>query len=221
MDYTGRVTPGGPTDVRRLAALIIRKIAVSPQMHNNVYLLTCTESGDQLLVDAADDFPRIRRLIDEGTGRLDHVVTTHRHWDHVRALEEVIQATGARSYAGAEDADALPVPPDVRLVDGDRISVGAVDLEVIHLRGHTPGSVALAYRDPEGSPHLFTGDSLFPGGVGNTGNEGQSFTSLFADVTSRVFDRFGDDSWIYPGHGDDTTLGTERPHLDEWRERGW
>lgn len=207
--------------MRRLAALIIRKIAVSPQMHNNVYLLTCTESGDQLLVDAADDFPRIRRLIDEGTGRLDHVVTTHRHWDHVRALEQVIQATGARSYAGADDADALPVPPDVRLVDGDRISVGAVDLEVIHLRGHTPGSVALAYRDPGGSPHLFTGDSLFPGGVGNTGNEGQSFTSLFADVTSRVFDRFGDDSWIYPGHGDDTTLGTERPHLDEWRERGW
>ena len=221
MDYTGRVTLGGPTDVRRLPRLIIRKIAVSPQMHNNVYLLTCTETGEQLLVDAADDFPRIRRLVDEGTGRLDHVVTTHRHWDHVRALDEVIAATGARSYAGADDADALPVPPDVRLVDGDRISVGAVDLEVIHLRGHTPGSVALAYRDPTGSAHVFTGDSLFPGGVGNTKNEGQSFISLFADVTGKVFERFGDDTWIYPGHGDDTTLGAERPHLDEWRERGW
>ncbi|KAB7744553.1 MBL fold metallo-hydrolase [Nostocoides sp. F2B08] len=220
MDYTGRVTSGGPSDVRRLEGLVIRKTAVS-QMQNNVYLLTCAESDHQLLIDAADDLPRIRRLIDEGSGRLDHVVTTHRHWDHVRALEAVIDATGARSYAGADDADGLPVPPDVRLVDGDRISVGAVDLEVIHLRGHTPGSVALAYRDSTGSAHIFTGDSLFPGGVGNTRNEGQSFTSLFADVTSRVFDRFGDDTWIYPGHGDDTTLGAERPHLDEWRERGW
>lgn len=206
--------------MRRLEGLVIRKMAVS-QMNNNVYLLTCTASGRQLLVDAADDAPRIRRLIDEGTGGLDHVVTTHRHWDHVRALEAVLESTGARSYAGAADADALPVQPDVRLIDGDRISVGAVELEVIHLRGHTPGSVALAYRDPEGAAHVFTGDSLFPGGVGNTRNEGQSFGSLFADVTSRVFDRFGDDTWIYPGHGDDTTLGMERPHLHEWRERGW
>ena len=206
--------------MRRLEGLVIRKMAVS-QMSNNVYLLTSTASGHQLLVDAADDAPRIRGLIDEGTGRLDHVVTTHRHWDHVRALEAVLRGSGARSYAGAADADALPVTPDVRLVDGDRISLGAVDLEVIHLRGHTPGSVALAYREPEGAAHVFTGDSLFPGGVGNTRNEGQSFDSLFADVTSRIFDRFGDDTWIYPGHGDDTTLGTERPHLDEWRERGW
>ena len=206
--------------MRRLEGLVIRKMAVS-QMSNNVYLLTSTASGHQLLVDAADDAPRIHRLVDEGTGRLDHVVTTHRHWDHVRALEAVLRGSGARSYAGAADADALPVTPDVRLVDGDRISLGAVDLEVIHLRGHTPGSVALAYREPEGAAHVFTGDSLFPGGVGNTRNEGQSFDSLFADVTSRIFDRFGDDTWIYPGHGDDTTLGTERPHLDEWRERGW
>jgi glyoxylase-like metal-dependent hydrolase (beta-lactamase superfamily II) len=220
MDYTGRVSPGGATDVRRLTALIIRKTAVS-EMSNNVYLLTCTTSGDQLLIDAADDVGRVRRLIDEGTGRLEHLVTTHRHWDHVRALADVAALTGARTYAGADDADALPVPPDVRLSHGDRISVGTVDLDVIHLRGHTPGSVALAYSDPDGGAHVFTGDSLFPGGVGNTRNEGQSFQSLFADVTSRVFDRFGDDTWVYPGHGDDTTLGAERPHLGEWRERGW
>jgi glyoxylase-like metal-dependent hydrolase (beta-lactamase superfamily II) len=220
MDYTGRVTPGGPTHVRRLSRLVIRKMAVS-EMHNNVYLLTCAESGEQLLVDAADDAPRIEALIAEGTGRLDHLVTTHRHWDHVRALEEVVRSTGARTYAGADDADALPVAPDVRLAHGDRVTVGAVDLDVIHLRGHTPGSVALAYADPDGAAHVFTGDSLFPGGVGNTRNEGQSFDSLFADVTTRIFDRFDDEAWIYPGHGDDTTLGAERPHLDEWRERGW
>lgn len=220
MSYTGQVIPGGPSDVRQLAALTIRKMSVS-EMHNNVYLLTCADTGEQLLVDAADDPRRIHTLVREGTGRLDHLVTTHRHWDHVRALRDVVAETGARTYAGDDDADALPVTPDVRLSHGDRISLGGVVLDVIHLRGHTPGSVALAYDDPYGHTHILTGDSLFPGGVGNTKNEGQSFTSLYADVTSRIFDRYGDDTWIYPGHGGDTTLGAERPHLVQWRERGW
>ena len=220
MSYTGLVIPGGPSDIRELSALTIRKMSVS-EMHNNVYLLTCVATGEQLLVDAADDPRRIHLLVQEGTGRLDHLVTTHRHWDHVRALRDVVAETGARTYAGADDADALPVPPDVRLSHGDQVSVGEVVLDVIHLRGHTPGSVALAYADPHGHTHLLTGDSLFPGGVGNTKNEGQSFTSLYADVTSRVFDRYDDDTWVYPGHGGDTTLGVERPHLAEWHGRGW
>lgn len=220
MTYSGEVTPGGPSDVREAGALTIRKMSVS-DMHNNVYLLTCRSTGHQLLIDAADDPDRIRRLVDEGTGSLEHIVTTHQHWDHVRALQATASDTGARTYAGADDADALPVAPDVRLEHGDRIRVGEVDLDVIHLRGHTPGSVAIAYDDPQGHTHLFTGDSLFPGGVGNTKNEGQSFESLYADVTARVFDRFDDDTWVYPGHGGDTTLGVERPHLGEWRERGW
>lgn len=206
--------------MRELAGLTLRKMSVS-QMHNNVYLLTCTATGEQLLVDAADDPERIGRLIDEGTGRLGHLVTTHQHWDHTRALESVAAATGARTYAGADDADGLPVAPDVRLEHGDTIAFGDVVLDVIHLRGHTPGSVALAYAEPDGPTHIITGDSLFPGGVGNTKNEGQSFDSLYADVTSRIFDRYADDTWIYPGHGGDTTLGVERPHLAEWRERGW
>lgn len=220
MSYTGDVTPGGPTEVRELSRLTIRKIAVSA-MHNNVYLLTCSATGAQLLIDAADDPARIQALIAEGTGRLDAIVTTHQHWDHTRALAEIAAATGARTYAGADDADALPVPPDVRLSDGDTVTFGEITLDVIHLRGHTPGSVALSYPDPDGHAHIFTGDSLFPGGVGNTKNEGQSFESLYADVTSRIFDRYDDDTWIYPGHGADTTLGVERPHLAEWRERGW
>lgn len=220
MSYTGDVTPGGPTEVRELSRLTIRKISVSA-MHNNVYLLTCSATGAQLLIDAADDPARIQALIAEGTGRLDAIVTTHQHWDHTRALAEIAAATGARTYAGADDADALPVPPDVRLSDGDTVTFGEITLDVIHLRGHTPGSVALSYPDPDGHAHIFTGDSLFPGGVGNTKNEGQSFESLYADVTSRIFDRYDDDTWIYPGHGADTTLGVERPHLAEWRERGW
>jgi glyoxylase-like metal-dependent hydrolase (beta-lactamase superfamily II) len=221
--YAGDVTPGGPTDVRELPRLTIRKCSVS-SMNNNAYLLTCRSSGAQLLVDAADEPRRLLALVEEGGGGLDVVVTTHQHWDHVRALEDVVAATGARTAAGAEDADALPVPVDDRLAHADTVRFGDVTLDVVALRGHTPGSVALAYRDPQdpdGFTHLFTGDSLFPGGVGNTKNPGQSFDSLYRDVTERVFDVYADDTWVYPGHGGDTTLGVERPHLDEWRARGW
>lgn len=218
--YTGRVTPGGPTDVRELGRATIRKVAVSA-MSNNVYLLTCTATGEQLLVDAADDPERCLALVAEGTGRLDHLVTTHRHWDHVRALEAVAAATGATTYAGADDADALPVPPDVRLRHGDVVTVGELELDVIHLRGHTPGSVALSWHDPEGTTHLLTGDALFPGGVGNTKRPEQDFDALHRDVTERIFATHDDATWFYPGHGDDSTIGAERPHLEEWRARGW
>lgn len=218
--YAGNVTPGGPSDVRELARLTIRKCSVS-DFDNNVYLLTCRATGDQLLIDAAADPARLRRLIDEGTGRLDTIVTTHRHFDHVQALAELAAETGAQTMAGVEDSDDLPVAPDRRLEQGDRVKVGEVELDVLHLRGHTPGSVALAYADPDGHAHVFTGDSLFPGGVGNTKQPGQSFESLFAYVTARIFDVYDDETWIYPGHGADTTLGAERPHLGEWLERGW
>ena len=196
------------------------KLSVSG-MDNNAYLLACTQTGAQLLIDAADDAPRLLALVAEGTGTLDTVVTTHQHWDHHRALPEVLAATGARSICGTADAEGLPVPPDVTVEHGDRITFGEIVLDVVHLRGHTPGSIALAYDDPHGHTHLFTGDSLFPGGVGNTKNEGQSFDSLIEDVTTRVFDVYDDDTWVYPGHGADTTLGAERPHLQEWRDRGW
>ncbi|MCE1178634.1 MAG: MBL fold metallo-hydrolase [Micrococcales bacterium] len=218
--YSPEVTPGGRSSVRELPHLTIRKMSVS-DMHNNVYLLTDAATGEQLLIDAADDPERVMALIAEGTGRLDHLVTTHQHWDHTRALAEVARETGAETYAGADDAAALPALPDHSLRHGDQIRVGESVLDVIHLRGHTPGSVALAYADPEGHNHLFTGDSLFPGGVGNTTNEGQSFDSLIEDVSSRVFDVYDDDTWFYPGHGSDSTLGAERAHLQEWRDRGW
>lgn len=220
-DYTGDVVPGGPADVRELAELTIHKLAVSP-MHNNVYLLTCRRTGEQLLVDAADDAPTILDLVrGSGNAGLATVVTTHQHWDHTRALADVVAATGARTVAGAEDSAALPAPVDVPVGQGDRVTVGEATLDVIHLRGHTPGSIALAYADPAGHTHLWTGDSLFPGGVGNTKNPGQSFDSLIEDVTTRVFDVYADDTWFYPGHGSDSTLGRERPHLSEWRERRW
>jgi glyoxylase-like metal-dependent hydrolase (beta-lactamase superfamily II) len=220
--YTGEVEPGGPTAVRELEHLLIRKVSVG-DLDNNCYLLTSRATGAQLLVDAADDATRLLSLVHEGSpeGRLDLVVTTHQHWDHHRALPDVINATGAESAAGTDDAEALPVTPDRLLSQGDSVDFGDVQLSVIHLRGHTPGSVALVYDDPSGTPHIFTGDSLFPGGVGNTQKDAERFTSLLNDVEHRVFDVLPDETWVYPGHGKDTTLGAERPHLSEWRERGW
>ena len=224
MAYTGNVTPGGPSDVRELPDVVVRKASVST-MDNNVYLLTDRATGEQLLVDAADDAPRVLALVAEGVPdggtRLATVVTTHQHWDHHRALADVLTATGARSAAGREDGPHLPVPPDALLDQGDTVAVGALTLDVVALRGHTPGSVALVLRSSDGSTHVFTGDSLFPGGVGNTQKDPQRFAQLLTDVEQRLFAALPDDTWVYPGHGKDTTIGAERPHLPEWRARGW
>ena len=223
MSYSGDVTPGGPSDVRALPDVVIRKASVS-SMDNNVYLITDRATGEQLLVDAADDVPRVLALVAEavpdGGHGLGMVVTTHQHWDHHRALAGVLEATGARSAAGRDDAPHLPVAPDVVLDHGDTVTVGATTLDVVHLRGHTPGSVALVLRGQDGSTHAFTGDSLFPGGPGRT-TRPEDFTSLMDDLEERVFRVIPESTWVYPGHGRDTTLRAERPHLEEWRERGW
>lgn len=209
------------TDVTPLGAAALARIAVSA-MDNNVYLLTA-RTGEQLLVDAADDAEAILAML--GEGPLRTVVTTHGHWDHHRALPAVVAATGARTAAGAADAPDLPVPVDVPLAHGDRIAVGELVLDVVALRGHTPGSVALALTEPTDAPrpgrvHLLTGDSLFPGGVGRTRSP-EDFTSLLDDVEERLFAVYPDDTVVWPGHGLPTTLGAERPHLAAWRERGW
>jgi glyoxylase-like metal-dependent hydrolase (beta-lactamase superfamily II) len=213
MTYTGDTTP----DTRELPELTITKLSVGPS-DNNAYLLRSTSTGEQLMIDAANEPDRLRDLI--GDGGLATVVTTHRHADHWQGLAAVVAATGAESVAHPDDAPSLPVV--TRTVDeGETVRVGDVSLEVIHLVGHTPGSIALLYRDPAGHPHLWTGDSLFPGGVGNTWGDPAAFASLFRDVSTKIFDRLPDDTWFYPGHGTDSTLGAERPHLAEWRERGW
>jgi glyoxylase-like metal-dependent hydrolase (beta-lactamase superfamily II) len=216
--YTGDVEVGGPAAVRELPGLTVSKLAVS-EMANNAYLLRDTATGQALLVDAAAEPEALRALV--GDADLRTVVTTHGHWDHHRALPDVVAATGATTVAHAADAADLPVPVDRTVAHGDTVEVGGQVLEVVHLRGHTPGSVALVWRGPEGAgTHVFTGDSLFPGGVGKTWSP-EDFTSLLADVEERLFGALPDDTWVYPGHGRDTTLGAERPHLAEWRERGW
>jgi glyoxylase-like metal-dependent hydrolase (beta-lactamase superfamily II) len=218
-DYTGTVQVGGAWDIRRLPGLTIAKLAVG-EMNNNTYLLRCTETREGLLIDAANEADRLREFVRLEGPPVSAVLTTHWHPDHTGALEAVIEDAGAASFAGYLDAEHLPVAVDEKLVHGDTMTLGDLSFEIIGLRGHTPGSVALLYRDPEGSPHLFTGDSLFPGGVGKTWGEGD-FDQLIGDVTERVFGTLPDDTWFYPGHGSDATLGTERPHLDEWRARGW
>lgn len=190
-------------------------------MGNNAYLLT--DAGEGLLIDAAADPLALLALIGDTPVRA--IVTTHRHHDHIGALKAVAEHTGARLIAGEPDADAIEsaagVVIDRRVWDGDAVRVGNIELDVIGLVGHTPGSITLVLAADEGRPaHLFVGDSLFPGGVGKTWSP-EDFTSLIDDVTAKLFDRFPDDTVVHPGHGDPTTLGHERPHLPEWRERGW
>jgi glyoxylase-like metal-dependent hydrolase (beta-lactamase superfamily II) len=217
--YTGEVQVGGPMDVRRLPGLTVAKLAVGP-MSNNAYLLRCTQTDEALLIDAANEPQRLRDLVRFEGPPVAAILTTHRHADHWQALAELTDDADAANYAGDEDADDLPVAVDERLRHGDVITVGDATLEIIALRGHTPGSIAVLYRDPEGAPHLFTGDSLFPGGVGKTMSP-EDFTSLVDDVENRVFATLPDETWFYPGHGNDSTLGAERPHVAEWRARGW
>ena len=219
--YTGDVSPGGATDVRTIGCITITKVAVDPEMSNNCYLVHCAETDELVLVDAAADAPRLLELI--GDRSLTAVVTTHQHWDHHRALAEVVAATGAMVVAGEADADAITEQTGVavtrRVGDGDRVAVGTCDLQVIHVAGHTPGSICLHW--PEDGGHLFTGDSLFPGGVGNTFGDDDAFRQLLSDVETKLFAPLPDSTWFYPGHGGDSTLGAERPHLGQWRERGW
>jgi glyoxylase-like metal-dependent hydrolase (beta-lactamase superfamily II) len=218
--YTGHVEPG--TAARRtLPGASIVKASVGP-MDNNAYLITCSATGETLLIDAANDATLLLELVERLAPKLSLIVTSHQHRDHWLALAEVVEATGAPTAAHRLDAEPLPVKPDRILGNGDTVQVGELSFDVIHLQGHTEGSVALALGGPAAGDavQLFTGDCLFPGGVGKTWQPGD-FERLLGDVSAKVFDVYPDSTVVYPGHGDDTTLGVERPHLTEWKVRGW
>jgi glyoxylase-like metal-dependent hydrolase (beta-lactamase superfamily II) len=214
------------TLVKDLGRLTVRSISVS-EMDNNVYLITAKRSGAQVLIDAADDLPAIQELLADGAkdaaepAKLALIATTHQHWDHVRALEGLVEATGAPVAAGRQDVAGIPVPVSVVLDHGDVGNFDGFDLTAVHLRGHTPGSIAYVLEEEDAPPLIFSGDSLFPGGVGNTQKDADRFALLYGDVVDRLFTVYPDESEVYPGHGRPTTLGTERPHLGEWLERGW
>ena len=217
MTYTGDVQVGGPSETRRIGGVTLTKIAVG-EMHNNAYLLV-DESGQGLLIDAAAEPRRLLEMI--GDTPVAKIVTTHRHPDHWQALAEVKDATGASTVAHPADAPGIPVPADELVEDDGTISWGNTRLNVTHLVGHTPGSIALTLDAAGPQPHLFTGDCLFPGGVGNTQKDAARFDSLYDGVVTKIFGRLPDETWIYPGHGNDSTVGVERPHLAEWHARGW
>lgn len=208
----------------------LRGASVSEQ-DNRSYLITSKKTGVQVLIDAADNIDQLRALLTSAAEdsaqptRLAMIATTHQHWDHVRALKALAAETGATTCAGADDIAAIEkeagLRPEHSLEHDDVGNFPGFDLRAVHLRGHTPGSVAFVYEDPNGSPIILSGDSLFPGGVGNTWKDPERFASLWNDVRERLFERYPDDAVVYPGHGASTTLGAERPHLEEWRERGW
>lgn len=214
----GHVTPGGPALRFPLAPdLACLKLSVGP-LDNNSYLILPSQ-GPAMLIDAPTDVQRLLEVI--GDRDLSVVVTTHCHRDHLGALADVVAVTGATPICGTADRAAIAAASgvDCRPVwTGDNLACQGYDFEVIGLVGHTPGSIALV--SPGLPVHIFSGDALFPGGVGKTSSP-EAFESLYRDVTGEIFDRFADDTVIHPGHGDDTTLGAERPQLAEWQNRGW
>ncbi len=228
MDYpdNGHVERGGPTAIRTVTLpdgvqVQIRKLSVGP-MDNNAYLLV--EGEEALLIDAADDAERlleeIGRADEPGPAAGVHVVTimtTHGHRDHWQALNEVAAATEAEVVFHAADADMIGRHAYRHVGDGDVLTFGRASVRLIHNPGHTPGSTSVLL----GEQHLFTGDTLFPGGPGNTFGDADAFARIMDSLEAKLFGPLGDDVHVYPGHGDDTTLGAERPSLPEWRERGW
>lgn len=214
--------------------LTIRVVAVS-EMENNVYLITSKTSGEQVLIDAADNFDRIKEFVDSAahedlkdiSAHLSTIITTHSHWDHIRALPAAVEYFEPHTIAGKDDVQAIAEQENVsidRAVSGsETLSFDGFELEVISLVGHTPGSIALVLRGDgaDATPTIiFTGDSLFPGGVGKT-NSSEDFKQLVHDVRTKIFDAFDDNTIVLPGHGQHTTLGADRDNLDEWEARGW
>lgn len=188
-------------------------------MENNCYLATDPESRAALMVDApwepATILARCRDL------DVKMIVLTHGHGDHVQALERVHDALGVPVGCHADDAAMMPVGPDFLINEGDTLDVGSLTLHALHTPGHTPGGLCLYFDPDDGTPvHLFTGDTLFPGGPGNTKQPLGDFDVIIDSIEDKLF-AFDDSTYVYPGHGLDTTIGAERPHLDEWKKRRW
>jgi glyoxylase-like metal-dependent hydrolase (beta-lactamase superfamily II) len=191
----------------------IHKVVVGP-MDNNVYVLRCKQSGDAVLLDAANEHDRLLDLSKALNVR--EVLETHGHWDHIQAVPEMRDA-GYSVHVTAEDAGMLP-SYDQLLDDDSVIEVGRLRLKTMLTPGHTPGSMCFLV---EGSPILFSGDTLFPGGPGNTTFPGGDFPTIVRSIEDRIFSKLPADTIVLPGHGDQTTIGEESPHLQEWIDRGW
>ncbi|MEZ5219011.1 MAG: MBL fold metallo-hydrolase [Ilumatobacteraceae bacterium] len=196
------------------ANLEVHKLVVGPY-DNNVFVVRCRQTGDAVLIDAANEHEKLLELCTNlGVRR---VLRTHGHWDHIQAVPALREA-GYEVAVTQKDAPRLAeVGYDVFLDDAEVIEVGRLRLHAIHNPGHTPGSISFKV---EGAPLLFTGDTPFPGGPGNTSFEGGDFQTIIHSIDTKLFP-FPEDTVILPGHGDDSSIGVERPHLQEWIDRGW
>jgi len=194
-------------------AVEVHRVVVGP-VENNVYIVRCRETGDSLLVDAANEHDLLLELCRDLHVR--QVVETHGHWDHIQAVEAVRDA-GIDVAVTQADAAMLPSYDQI-LEDESVVTVGRLRVATIATPGHTPGSMCFAV---EGTPLLFSGDTLFPGGPGNTSFEDADFSTIISSIERRLFGAFTPDTLVLPGHGVGTTIGTESPHLAEWVERGW
>lgn len=191
----------------------VHRVVVGP-MENNVYVVRCRATGDAVLIDAANEHDRLLELCRRLGVR--SVVETHGHWDHIQAVEAVRDAGYAVAVTSA-DAGMLP-SYDLILEDETTLEVGELRISTIATPGHTPGSMCFAVQ---GTPLLFSGDTLFPGGAGNTSFEDANFETIIESIEQRLFRPFGADTMVLPGHGRGTTIGAEAPHLAEWIDRGW
>ncbi len=193
--------------------LEIHKLVVGP-MDNNVFVLRCRHTGDAVLIDAANEHEQLLELARALNVR--RVLETHGHWDHIQAVPEMRDA-GYSVGVTADDSAMLPSYDEI-LEHDSIIPVGELRLRTILNPGHTPGSMSFLV---EGKPLLFSGDTLFPGGPGNTSFEGGDFATIIRSIEDELFAKLAGDTIVMPGHGDDTTIGNERPHLQEWIDRGW
>jgi glyoxylase-like metal-dependent hydrolase (beta-lactamase superfamily II) len=191
----------------------VHHIVVGP-MDNNVYVVRCRRSGNALLIDAANEHEALLDICQRLN--VTQVVETHGHWDHIQAVPAVREAGISVSVTEA-DAGMLP-SYDLLLTDDEELSVGDLRLRTLTTPGHTRGSICFTV---EGTPLLFTGDTLFPGGPGNTSFEGGDFSTIIESIDRRIFARFPGETVVLPGHGLSTTVGEEAPHLQEWVDRGW
>ncbi|HMD45424.1 MAG TPA: MBL fold metallo-hydrolase [Acidimicrobiales bacterium] len=205
MPATSKIWEDGACEVHRTV--------VGP-LDNNVYVLRCRRTGEAMLVDAANEHEVLLEVC-RSLG-VTQVVETHGHWDHIQAVPAVREA-GISVSVTAEDAGMLP-SYDLLLEDEAVIEVGRLRVRTLATPGHTAGSICFSV---DGTPLLFSGDTLFPGGPGNTKLPGADFATIIRSVEDRIFARFDPDTLVLPGHGASTTIGSESPHLQEWIDRGW